>query len=229
MDIRGQLKWRDRPKYWTTGYSEPPLGFGEKLQKQYQNALNAIAGKSRDRPILLLEWGGNAKTKKYVEWSKLTGLPLEEREEPKYKLRRESEVLPGVYLFYPIRRWIISQRQEPEQYGYGNDDDITFENELGLKNKAAEKEKELYTPLIYIGDHTYCPPKCCEDKLCVGDYKNPSMDELNWIAEKTWLLQKERIVDPYSQLTPEDMAKIAKEIPKKESISDIIEKIIHND
>lgn len=219
-----QAKWKDPPSEWGHNFSTPPFGFGPEKQKEYQELLNKITGLSRDKPILLLEYGGSAKIYRYTDWDS-SGNGKKEIYEPKYKLRRKSSVAVNGEILIPFRRWVISQRCEPEQYRLDSKDDTTYTDEEGRVREVAKKPKELYTPLIYIGDHSFCLPNCCEHRLCPGDYKHPGIEELKWVAEKTHLLKTEMITDPYSAyVTPGQLKKILAE-NKKENLSKQIEKI----
>lgn len=222
MILTTKHKWRDNPADWTTDYVPYPDGFGEREKEAYQTLINSITGLSRDKPILRLEWGGEEKVTRYDKWDS-SGNPIHLIEEPKYKARRESRIIPGVYHFLPMRRWVIAQRQEPEQYGYGDDSDNTYTDEFGVTKKPAEKPTELYTPLIFIGDHSKCEKDCCATRLCPGDYKHPGIPELDWIREKTKLLYKEFKADPYSPLSPADISRIIRENQPKISLEEKIE------
>lgn len=204
---------RDHWSSWPDEYCHAPDSFD---RKAFQEKLDTIASKSRERSILRLEWGGEETVKKYSRWDTF-GRPTHETIEPKYKLRRKSS--SGVTELIPVRRWIITELCEPEQYGLGNNEDIKFENEDGFLCQATEKPKEWYTPLIFVGDHSHCPKTCCETRICLGDYKAPDNAELNWIKEKTYLLTTERITDPKRPIGPAEIAKIVADLelsqPKK--------------
>jgi hypothetical protein len=193
---------------WTAEYSNPPMGFD---REAYQKRIDAIAGTSRGRSILRLVWGGQEKVRFYDEWDEHNA-PISERTEPKYKVRRWFRTVEG-YELLPMRRWVIEQLYEWEQYGYGSDEGTTFTDEHGQVKKAFEKERDYYTPLIYVGDHSKCPKDCCERKLCTGDYKHPNEAELYWILESTYHLQNDRIVDPRGEkMSDAELQKIGIEV-----------------
>lgn len=211
ITVRPAVKdhWRD----WGREYSKPPDSFD---REAYQERLDKIAGTSRGRSILRVVWGGEEKVKFYSEWS--NGAPVAEIVEPKYKVRRRA-VLGGHELI-PMRRWVIEQLYEWEQYGYGDDSGTTFTNERGETLKAFEKERDYYTPLIFVGSHAGCPKTCSDERLCLGDYKHPDEAELFWVLEKTYLLQTERIVDPRGKT----MSEAEKKAVKQETLNSEAEK-----
>jgi hypothetical protein len=188
--------WRDWPKE----FSAPPAFDRD----AYQTRLNEITGLSRGMPILKLVWGGEEGTAKYSEWDSF-GTPQKSHIVPTYSVTRKNPILDHIE-YVPIRRWIIVERAEPEFYGLGSDDDNTFTNEYGVDCKPAEKPVELYTPYIYIGDHSNCPTDCCAKRICFGGYKPPSAWELDLILEHTYKLSKDKFINPYSRLSAETKA-----------------------
>lgn len=185
---------------------------------EYQRKLDDITGLSRGRSILRLEWGGEEQVAKYgaIEFGHPS--PSQLIYEPKYKLRR---TYLGAKVLVPFRRWVIAELMEWEEYGYGDDSQATFTDEAGVLRKAAPKPRDLYTPLIYVGDHRKCPKNCCATKLCPGDFKNPDSAELFWILEKTYLLKSERIKDPRQRdFTEAQRQQILSEYSAKQERSD---------
>lgn len=184
---------RDHPSKWESEFYPAPDGVDVEA---FQKRLNQIAGVSHTgEPILRLEWGGTAFEMVHIEWNAL-GMPTRTERRPKYKFLRPNPITQ-VAEEIPIRRWIISERSEPEQYRAHDDSDMYFE-EMGVKKKRQEKPQHgWYAPLVIIGDHRSCPPDCSDNKLCFGDYKEPSEDELDWVREATYFVQtqKDRI-DP---------------------------------
>lgn len=169
----------------------------------YQEKLNAIAGFYNNMPILKLEWGGDTKVKKFNQWDEV-GLPIEEIILPKYALKRPMIVDPTLIEYIPIRRWVIAQYQSPGQYNFGDDSDNTFTDERGINCLIDSKSSEgRYEPLIYVGDHLLCPSNCCEHKICLGAYKDPSEAELEWIRWATQQLAKEFKQDPDKPVSEE--------------------------
>lgn len=200
---------RDHWSSWTESFVPAPV-FDV---NEYQQRLNDIAGLSNGKPILRLEWGGDATTVKYTEWD-VTGTPSHAEIVPRYAIPRASEILSGIR-YIPIRRWIITQRSEPEQHRPDDNFDNTFVDNRGVLCIAGRKEVEFYTPYIYIGDHTKCPDNCCETRLCLGDYKTPSRDELDYIRDITYRLKTEFYADPTKPLDSATMDKIRKEENEK--------------
>lgn len=189
---------------WTGQFvSAPPFDISA-----FQNQLNRITGLSRGLPILKLEWGCDAKVRKFSKWA--NGVPIESEDQPKFYFERYHPLILQV-IKVPVRRWVITQRTEPEQYGYGDNSDNTFTDEYGSNNLLADKPKDGdYTPYIFVGDHSKCPIDCCKHKLCYGDFKEPNWAELEIITEHTFKLQKEQI-KPYQKLGREDYERIALE------------------
>jgi len=177
--------------------------------QSFQEKLNEIAGKSRGNPILKLEWGGDATVTKYTAWDSW-GKPTNLLINPRFAIPRRHPIL-DYEMYIPIRRWIITERAEPEQTRPDDDFDNTFTDENGVVCKAGEKTVETYLPYIYVGDHSKCPPNCCETSLCLGDYKPPGNAELNYIREVTYKLVTEFYTDPYNPLNEAQMAKIRRE------------------
>lgn len=178
--------------------------------ESYQRKIDLIAGKSRDESILRLEWGGSGTVSKYTKWDS-AGMPLEAELIPRHAIPRRNQILDFIE-HIPIRRWIITQRQEPEQYGYGDDSDNTFTDEYGVVCKISEKPKSFYTPLIYVGDHSKCPADCCANTVCLGDYKAPDQSELDWITEATFKLASEFKNDPYKAMSGDMLDEAAKDV-----------------
>lgn len=148
--------------------------------------------------------------RKYDGWT-ATGIPILAVPVPKHAIPRVDSNT-GLEVKIPIRRWIITQLQEPEQYGYGDDSDMYFTDENGAACKVAEKDSELYTPLIYIGDHSKCPDNCCEGRICLGDYKHPGRAELEWVKETTFDLRKNYKHNPYEPLSQSALDEIERDI-----------------
>lgn len=197
---------KDYPGNWDITLVPPPP-FNSQA---YQNRLNEITGLSDGFPILKLEWGGNTTVKKNEKWDS-QGMPILISTQPKHAIPRRSLILEELQLV-PIRRWIITQYQTKAQLRVDDNSDNTFTNEAGVNCIAGDKSQDPYTPLIYIGDHTNCPKDCCKKKICLGDYKEPGIAELNWVLESTFKLQSDRIIDPRKEITPEDMAAVTREV-----------------
>lgn len=224
------ILWKDNPKDWPAEYCLP---YGSFNVKNYQEKIDNIAGKSRGRSILRLVWGASQEIAifRYSEWDSF-GRAISEVREPKYKIRRDG-ALAGMILHVPVRRWIIEQLQEPEQYRIDEEEDTKFENEHGVTCKVAEKPTEMYTPLIYVGDHSVCEPNCCAKRLCLGDFKEPDQAELNWITRSTFQLSQEfNSKDPYRPFNDFDVARAAREAEDKkvriseEAMDEILESIM---
>lgn len=199
----------DDPAKWGAELNPPPsfdvLGYQEKL--------NQIAGLSRGKPIVKLFWGGNVTEKVWKEFA--NGIPTKFENEPLFHIKRPHPILLD-YQKIPIRRWILTQRTEPEQYGYGDDSDNTVTDETGQTRLMGYKPKEFYTPYIFIGDHSICPKDCSERKRCYGDYKLPSQAELDLVAEHCYLARQDGFnVNPYQRITQPDIAKGESEIKSK--------------
>lgn len=194
---------------WSRDFvSAPPFSVSE-----YQERLNAICGKSRGYPIMKLEWGGNATIVKHDRWDS-SGTPTHSIIMPRFAVPRKHEFLDHAE-YIPIRRWIISERCEPEQYRPDDNSDNTFTDENGVVCTAAEKPHQFYTPYIYVGDHSKCPPNCCEFKLCLGDYKHPDAAELDLLLEVTYSLKTEFFGNPYAPINEGQLARINKEHQSK--------------
>lgn len=205
-------KLRDNPKDWTADYT-PALSFDV---VSYQHELDKIAGKSRGHSILKLFWGGIETEQRYSKWA--NGVPIESTQEPKFYARKKHPLLLD-FQKVPIRRWIIAQRTEPEQYGYGKED--TFTDEYGVVKPMVEKPREgYYDAYIYIGDHSLCPIDCSDKKLCFGDYKEPSLDELSLVLEHTFRLMQDKTTNPYKPLTAEDVERFGLEYKKEKQAKD---------
>jgi hypothetical protein len=199
------VAWKDPPDRWPQQYSAPP----EFDRAQYQQQLDSITGLSRERSILRLEWGGEERIMRYGAMDPGSPDPTGVVYEPKFKLRK---TIHGIQILVPFKRWVITQLAEWEEYGYGDDSQTTFYDETGALRRAAEKPRDLYTPLIYVGDHRFCLKDCCEKRICPGDYKAPDTAELFLIMDKTYRLKTERIKDPRAKdYTPEQKQKIATE------------------
>lgn len=210
MIVTAKATIKDHWKDWDDKLVSPPIFNRE----AYQKRINEITGLSKDgeHPILKLEWGGNEVADKTKQWDN-QGTPIEVVKIPRHAIPRQSKIVEGVTLYIPIRRWIITQYTTKQQRRQGDNIDNTFTDENGVSCIAGDKEQYAYTPLIYIGDHSTCKKDCCDIKICLGDYKHPSNAELDWILEKTYLLQSERILDPYSdKFSDEDLAKASKSI-----------------
>lgn len=195
----------DHWSYWDEKFvPAPPFNV-----EAFQEKLDIIAGKSRDKSILRLEWGGNATVTRYTDWDGF-GNPTHLEIRPRYAIPRRHKIL-DYEMYIPVRRWIITERMEYEQSRPDDDSDVTFTNENGIVCLGGKKEKETYLPYIYVGDHSNCPPDCCKTKLCLGDYKVPNEAELNYLRSVTRKLATEFYGNPYSQLSDEQMAKIRRE------------------
>lgn len=197
-------KWKDKPSTWDSAFVDPyPTGFNP---IEYQEALNEIAGFSKHgKEVLQVKWAGN-----YKSYDKLDGVgnPIIE---PKYKLVRQYITVSGFY-FVPIRRWIIEEHMTPEQLGVGDDEDILHTDEYNILRKVANKPKEgTYTPLVYVGNHEFCPRDCCKERICLGDYKDPDKAELDYLKECTNKLKRERITNPHEKINPLQLQKILAE------------------
>lgn len=169
----------------------PPPAFNIAV---YQEKIDAITGKSRGEPILRLEWGGDAYITRHDVWDEF-GQPLSSVKLPRFALSRTHPVDSSLVEYIPIRRWIITQRQEPEQIEHESN---TFTDNRGVTCEIGDKPLADYTPLIYVGDHSQCSPDCCSERICLGDYKEPDNAELEWIAAATQKLHAEFKADPYS-------------------------------
>lgn len=188
LSVKSALK--DDWRHWPAEYCKAP----EFDRAGYQNKLDEIAGLSRGRSVLRLEWGGEEQVARYGALDFMSAKPSELVYEPKYKLRREYL---GSKVLVPFRRWVIAELMEWEEYAYhDNDSGTMFTDEQGVLRRAADKPRDLYTPLIYVGDHRLCKPDCCAEKICPGDYKAPDAAELFWVLESTYKLKTERIKDP---------------------------------
>jgi hypothetical protein len=203
---------KDDWRKWAAEYCPAPRdGFD---RDGYQKRLDEITGLSRGRSILRLEWGGEEQVSKYGAMELGNPNPSQLIFEPKYKLRRKYM---GATVMVPFRRWVIAQLAEWEEYGYGDDTQTTFTDENGVLRRAADKPRDLYTPLIYVGDHRSCKPDCCADKLCPGDYKHPDAAELFWVLESTYKLKTERIKDPRQKdFNPQQMQIIRAEYAEQQ-------------
>lgn len=194
--------WAD----WDTTYVSKP-NFDV---RGYQEKLDNICGKSRGESIMKLFWGGDETIQKFVKWGP-DGQPSEVETVPRFAIPRTSFL--GTRMYIPVRRWIICERMEPEQLQVESDADNTFEDERGVKCYAGDKKdkKHLYVPYIYVGDHSKCPSTCCDDRICLGDYKEPDNAELHYLAECTYNLSKDFKGDPYSVLSKEEIAQFTKD------------------
>lgn len=208
-----KLAIKDHWSTWDHNYVEAPSFNVE----AYQQRLNEIAGFSRDQPILKLMWGGSEYITKYYEWDSF-GTPQKSHKIPRFALHRKNPIL-GCMEYIPIRRWIIVERAEPETYDYddpkaGN----VFTNEYGIECQIAEKPRDFYTPYIYVGDHSKCSSDCCKDRICLGDYKIPGVDELDLVLEHTWKAARDRSVNPYGTLSSDEVEQLTKEAEYKRSL-----------
>jgi len=179
--------------------------------KAYQERLDEVCGTSRGVPIMKLEWGGNATITKYTQWSP-TGQPTGAKIVPRFAIPRRHPVFDHL-MYIPIRRWVICERLEPEQLRPEDNSDNTFTDENGVVCEAGDKTDLVhqYTPYIYVGDHSKCPPDCCSERLCLGDYKQPGESELNYLLECTYKLSKDFYCDPYSPLSEAQIAQIRRD------------------
>lgn len=222
--VKVKAAWNDDWRDWPAEYTPAP----DFDRVEFQQKLDDIAGLSRGRSILRLEWGGEEQVSRYGALDEGSAKPSEIVFEPKYKLRRWYL---GAKVLVPFRRWVIAQLMEWEEYGYGDDTQTTFIDEQGVLRRAADKPRDFYTPLIYVGDHGKCPKDCCDEKLCPGDFKHPGAAELMWVMEKTYKLQTERIKDPKQVgFTDHQKLKIAAEInaaqqQKRKKFKDRVESI----
>lgn len=173
----------------------------------YQAELNKIAGLSRGEPILKLEWGGSSTVTKYTSWD-LAGNPTSAQIVPRFALSRNNEIL-DVTEYIPVRRWIISQKNEEGQYRPWDNSDNVFTDGRGVNCEIADKTDigHKYLPYIYIGDHSKCPKNCCATRLCLGDYKIPDGAELSYIKQITYRLANEFTADPYSPISEREIEK----------------------
>lgn len=204
---------RDHPSNWESRFYSLPLGFGPDQVRAYQKRINEITGLSHGgHPILRLDWGGNTSETIFIDWDEF-GNPTKTQDVPKYHFERINPKT-GFSDMIPIKRWIISERGEPEQYRADVDDDLKFEED-GVKKLRREKPRDgYYRPLIIIGDHSKCPANCSDRKMCYGDYADPSDAYLDWIRNAVAWLEKERDLDPRKELDPEKTAQTVSRINK---------------
>lgn len=198
--------WAD----WTESYvPAPPFNV-----KEYQEKLDDVCGVSRDVSIMKLEWGGDATIAKYTEWDAF-GKPSRAEIVPRFAIPRTHATF-GTRVYIPVRRWIISELKEPEQSLPDDDFDNTFTDEYGATCRVSEKPIYQYVPYIYVGDHSKCPPNCCKERLCLGDYKAPGKAELDYLLKCTYNLKKDFFCDPRSIQTDAQLEKINREIRDKQ-------------
>lgn len=176
----------------------------------YQERLNEVCGLSRDKPIMKLEWGGNATITRYTGWDNY-GKPINAEIAPRYAIPRDSILLPGLKRYIPIRRWIISELVEDEQLRPDDNTDNRYTDENGVSCIAGVKTEHKYLPYIYVGDHSKCAPDCCKERICLGDYKAPGEPELSYLLKCTYNLKKDFYCDPRSPLSGANLAKVHKE------------------
>lgn len=201
----------DRSKWESRFYPAP---FGVDVAG-YQEKLNRIGGFGQNgEPILKLEWGGDASEKVHVEWDPF-GKPTKTQDRPRFKFLRPNP-LTQIADEIPIRRWIITERGEPEQYRADDDSDIKFLEGGVLKKRIEKPRGGFYTPLVVIGDHTECPKDCCKYKMCFGKYKPPSDDELEWVEAATRYLEKKKDrFDPRKPVDAQAAAALSAKVNKE--------------
>lgn len=177
----------------------------------YQEKLNTVCGKSRGEPIMKLIWGGDATITKYTGWNS-SGEPIKADIIPRFAIPRTHPIF-GHKMYIPVRRWIICERSEPEQRLPDDNSDNKFTDENGITCEVADKTQHAheYLPYIYVGDHSKCPPDCCSERLCLGDYKHPDNAEIDYLIECTYKLRKDFFCDPYSPVNKAQVARILKE------------------
>lgn len=191
----------DTWKTWTREFTPSP-NFNV---KEYQESLDRVVGKSRGRSIMKVEWGGDATIVQYTQWDPY-GKPVKAEIVPRYSVTRVNEF--GMVDHIPIQRWIISELMEGEQLQADDPTNVSFTDENGTTCVVTDKNQFQYTPYIYVGDHSDCPTNCCEKRLCLGKYKVPGVEELDYLRECTWKLRQEFFADPYSQHSEDVTAKI---------------------
>lgn len=198
-------------KDWWGDWDEkltPPPTFNVEA---FQEKLNTIVGKSKGEPIMKLEWGGNATITQYTQWG-VGGNPTKAEIRPRFAIPR-THPLMDYRMYIPVRRWIISERSEAGQRRPWDNSDNEFTDENGVVCQAADKSHHghEYLPYIYVGDHSKCPPDCCAERLCLGDYKTPGDAELSYLAKCTRSLETDFFCDPYNPLSEVQIAKINRE------------------
>lgn len=206
---------KDHPKDWVSDWYPQP----EFDVEDYQSRLNRITGLSRGQPIVRLEWGGTAYEMVHTQWD-AWGNPTKTEPRPRHKLLRPSSIYGMPAKEIPIRRWILTEICEPERYRSEDNSDVMFEDTDGVKKQKIVKPKRgYYTPILVIGKHDVCPPDCSDRRLCYGDYKAPSYDELLWVKEAWANILKEKARDMHRAMTNAEAGEIAAKA-NKESAED---------
>lgn len=183
---------RDKPSTWTTDFVPHPSFDAEDFQKRIDRA----AGLSRGNSIIKLVWGGDAKKRIFTKWEYLAA-PVDYKDVPEFAFHRKAKNSVRAEKI-PIRRWFLTERHEPEQYAADNDADAYFSDGSGYSKQLREKPREgFYTPLLLIADHSKCPQNCGAEAVCLGDYKDPSEEEILWLKKgAAWIKDNAVIFNP---------------------------------
>jgi hypothetical protein len=188
---------------WSTEITPPAVDI-----RAYQERIDAIVGLNRDgKSIIRVEWAPRVRHRVFGQ------------ELPRYWHTRVKDGEGVLYRCPP--RFVFEQRLEREQFvdAWEKTRFGITDPETGKPIDKGDPPEDYYTFAYLVAEHdpTYDEsgwPSCCERLYqesrgrCWGYYREPSEEDLQFISQAKRMRDSEKYINPYQQLTTEQLYEI---------------------